>query len=76
VVVYTFAKNAREEVRASLDEVEGHAVASLRVFVPIVGGEMVPTKKGLTIAVDSLHELKRAVDALCAALPLGSHPET
>ena len=62
-VVYSFAKNTREELRATLTQHGGHDVADLRVHVADR-----PTRKGLTLRVIDLPELRNAVDALIAAV--------
>jgi hypothetical protein len=67
-IVYAFPKNTREEVRATLGEFGGFAVASLRVWVDRHGGAFRPTTKGLTLRVGHLPELRRAVEALIVAV--------
>jgi hypothetical protein len=64
--VYTFAKNTREEVRATLTSFRGERVGDLRVWVDSSHDQPRPTKKGLTLRVEQLGELRRAVDALIA----------
>ena len=66
-IVYSFAKNSREEVRASLDEWGGHQLAHLRVWVDGPDDQPQPTKKGLSVRVEQLPELRRAVEKLIAA---------
>lgn len=66
-VVCEFPKNQREVVRASLGEFDGRAVASLWVFAPHISGDLVPTKKGLSLSVDALPQLEDAVRQLRAA---------
>lgn len=64
-IVARFEKNSKEEVRAVLTEFRGHRVADLRIyFRPDKGGEMIPSKKGLSLTLDLLPELKQAVLAL------------
>jgi hypothetical protein len=69
-IVYTFRKNSREELRATLGEFGGFAVASLRVWIVPADGRTTPTPtpKGLTVRVEHLPELRRAVEALIAAV--------
>jgi transcriptional coactivator p15 (PC4) len=66
--VYAFDKNTREQVRATLGEFGGFAVASLRVWVQAPGSDYRPTTKGITLRVEHLAELRRAVDALIGAV--------
>lgn len=66
-VVAEFAKNRRETVRATLQEIGGRAVADLRAYLPKADGTLVPGPKGLTIDRAQLPELEAAVRALRAA---------
>lgn len=65
-LVYTFRKNANEEVRASIRKFKDRVYVDLRVWVEKESGhaELSPTKKGLTLSVYVLPELKKAVLAL------------
>jgi len=58
-VVYAFAKNSRDEVRATLTEYGGHPVVDLRVWVDGPDDKSRPTRKGLTLRVEFLPELRR-----------------
>ena len=72
-IVYSFEKNSREVVRATLSEYEGRAVASLRVWYDAdqndANGEPVyrPSRKGITLSRHNLPKLLEAVQALIAA---------
>lgn len=66
--VCEFPKNDREVVRAVLGDVNGRPTASLWVFVPTTSGTFIPTKKGLSVSVDSLPQLEDAVRQLRAAV--------
>ena len=66
-IVYVFAKNSREEVRATLTEYGGHLVVDLRVWVDGPGDQPQPTKKGLSLRIEQLPELGRAVEKPIAA---------
>ena len=60
-ILHQFAKNATEEVRASLTEYKGHKLIDLRIYYePEEGEERRPTKKGITI-VGLYPELKKAM---------------
>ena len=63
-VVCEFPKNQSEVVRAVLGDVNGRPTASLWVFVPNRAGAYVPTRKGLSLSVDSLPQLEDAVRQL------------
>jgi len=61
-VLHQFAKNATEEVRASLTEYKGHKLIDLRIYYePDDSPEKRPTKKGITIDVGLYPELKKAM---------------
>ena len=64
--VYTFRKNATEEVRASIRKFKDHIYLDLRAWAEKESGhaEFKPTPKGLSLSVYVLPELKRAVLAL------------
>jgi hypothetical protein len=66
-VIYSFSKNRREEIRASLTTFKGFELGDLRVFVASENGEPIATPKGLSVRVDQLPDLLAAVEALVAA---------
>ena len=74
--VFSFPKNKREEVRASFTEFNGHELVELRVYVADENGVGRPTKKGLTLKVSYLPELKEAVDKLFEAATARGKLET
>lgn len=63
-VLHRFRKNSSEEVRATISEFKGTDYASILVYYEAEPGVWHPTKKGLTIALDLLDELEKAVRAL------------
>lgn len=74
VIIGTFAKNNRETVRVALDEYQGHKLIDLRVCTELsaTSKTLTPTKKGLSIKVDRLPELRRlVVEAEARAIELG-----
>lgn len=68
IEVARFQKNSVEEVRAQITNYKGHDLIDLRVFVIKENSDGIATRKGLTLNVDLLPELKRAVLALEKAL--------
>ena len=63
-ILYQFSRNQDETVFFTLQEYKERKYLDLRVFYqPKDGDEMRPTKKGLTLPVDLLPELKRGVFA-------------
>jgi len=65
--VYTIARHAGCEIRATLQTFKGKPYAGIRTFGKNDAGEFVPTKKGLTVPVDLLGDLAQAVQALLLA---------
>ena len=63
-ILHRFRKNATEEVRATISTFKGAEYASIRMYYEAEPGVWRPTKKGLTIALELLDELKKAVQAL------------
>lgn len=64
-VVHEFPKNDREIVRAVVSTFKGRRYCSVRVFYRDNGRDgWLPSKKGLTLSLDLLHDLGRAVRAL------------
>jgi hypothetical protein len=67
-VVYSWPKNSREEVRASIKLFKGYWLADIRVFASDDEGDgNHPTRKGICVRVGDLSKLREAVDALIAA---------
>ena len=64
--IYTFRKNANEEVRASVRTFEGRSFINLQVWAEKDTGhlEFLRTSRGLTLSAYVLSELKAAVLAL------------
>lgn len=67
-VLHRFRKNSLEEVRATISEFKGTAYASIRVYYESEPGTWYPTRKGLTLPLDLLPELEKAVQALSGAV--------
>jgi hypothetical protein len=66
-LVYRFAKNSREEVRASLTTFHGRRLADVRVYVADADDVDHPTRKGIAVRVEDLPKLLEAVQALIEA---------
>lgn len=66
-VVYSWPKNSREEVRATLSTFKGRQLADLRVYRADENDVDRPTRKGLAVRVEDLPKLLEAVEALIAA---------
>jgi Transcriptional Coactivator p15 (PC4) len=71
-LVARIAKNPTEEVRVSLSSYRGHDLIDIRVFFQDDQGEWRPTKRGVSLSVDSFAELREAVvkaEEMINALP-------
>ena len=62
-VIHTFQKNSEEEVRFTLKEYKDRQYLDLRLwFQSSNGGGYYPTKKGLTLSLNYLGELKKGLE--------------
>jgi hypothetical protein len=66
-LIYSFAKNSREEVRAQLTTFHGRRLADIRVYRADEADVDHPTRKGIALRVEDLPKLLAAVEALIAA---------
>ena len=66
-VAYEFEKGNQEIVRASVSDFAGKRRADLRVFFQTEDGVWHPTKRGVSLTVDMIEELQKAVDKLAEA---------
>jgi hypothetical protein len=60
-LVAQFEKNAKEEVRVSIDEFHGRKIINLRVYYRSESDQWLPGKQGLALAVDCYRDLAAAV---------------
>jgi hypothetical protein len=60
-LVARIPKNPTEEVRVALTSYRGHDLVDIRVFYQDEQGEWRPTKRGVSISVDSFTELREAI---------------
>ena len=62
-VIHSFQKNPEEEVRLTLREYKERQYLDLRLwYQPSNGGDYLPTKKGLTLSLEYLPELKKGFE--------------
>jgi hypothetical protein len=61
----TLRKNAREEVRVSVDAFKGMRLLNVRVWFAGEDGEMRPGKQGLAVWLEMAAELARAIREVC-----------
>jgi hypothetical protein len=70
VVITTFEKNKKEEVRVSVETFHGRKLINIRVFYKDDDGTMKPGKQGIALSVERYKDLAGAV------LELGQHLKT
>lgn len=63
-LIASIPKNAREEIRVSLSEFNGHDLANLRVWFDAGDGEQRPGNKGLAFKLDKLPAVIEALQQL------------
>lgn len=63
-IAYEFQKGNNEIIRATISNFKGGKRADLRVYFLNKNGEWTPTKKGVSVHLDLLKELKKAVAKL------------
>jgi len=61
-LIHEFNKNSTEVVRIQLTEYDGKQLLDIRVWVQNDKGDFVPTRKGISIRVDQIDDLKEAID--------------
>ena len=64
----SFRKNAREEVRVSLDEFNGHELVNIRVWYQTESGQVRPGKQGLAMRLEQLPDLMEALATVARSL--------
>lgn len=60
-LVARISKNPTEEVRISLTSYRGYDLVDIRVYYQDEQGEWRPTKRGVSLSVDSFAELREAI---------------
>lgn len=60
-VVYSFSKNALEEVRASITSFKGKKYLDIRIYYKTDDGDYKPSKKGITLSPALIDEIEEAV---------------
>jgi len=74
-LIAEFDKNSAEKVRVTLQEWRCQTYFDLRIFYQDDKGAWLPTKKGITVNVELLGELRSAIDKAIAAAELGEAEE-
>ncbi len=60
-IISEFPKNKKEDFRLSLTEYEGYDLLDFRVFFKNEQGDSIPTKRGVTMNIKLLPQLKEAI---------------
>jgi hypothetical protein len=63
VVLAEWSMNRRERVRVSIEEFKGSRLISIRKWFVTDGGDLRPTKRGISLALRHLPQLADAVEA-------------
>ena len=72
-VVAEMERSVNEKLLFSLSEFKGKSYADIRVYYEDDDGELKPTKKGITIALDRFSEFKQHLQALEEFLSAEGH---
>ena len=67
-LVAQFEKSATEQLRFTLGRYKGREVFGIRVWVGLTGDTLRPTRKGVTMRVESFPQFRAAVGQLEAAI--------
>lgn len=59
--IATIRKNAREDLRVTLEEFRGHHLLNLRIWFDADDGEQRPGKQGVALRLDLLPHLRTAL---------------
>ncbi len=63
-IIAQFQKNAREEIRVTINEFKNNKYIHFRTYVGFEGEEKKPTPKGIAVSLDLFPELKKAMTLL------------
>lgn len=77
-LIAAFEKNSVEVVKIHLQEWRSQRYLDIRVWTSLEAGDgpgEQPTKKGITLAVELLPELRKAIDRVIAELEFGDVKE-
>ena len=73
-VIRVIHKGPKREIRISLSTFRGRTFGDLRLYVINRQGQLVATPKGITLPVEQLEELEKAVLKLRNAAEQSTHP--
>lgn len=66
--VCELSKNSREAIKFSLEEFKGHKLADLRVYCQDEKGNMIPTRKGISIPLSLWPQVRMALSKMEEAM--------
>lgn len=69
-IIDKIEKNSIEELRVTLQEWKSQVYCDIRIFVKDKDGGDKPTVKGITINIDILSELRKAIDKALSEIEL------
>ena len=62
-LIAEFEKNSQEVIRVQLREFRGHQLLDVRVFYhPEEGGEVRPSKKGISVTAELVPQIRKAIE--------------
>src|SRR4051812_3049363 len=61
VIVDEFNTGARDVLRVTLENLHGHDVFSIRVWTIAAGRHFIPTRRGITLRIPNLSNLRKAL---------------
>ena len=62
-IIHTFRKGPKEEVRLAVRDYKERRYLDVRLwYQPSQGGEYLPTKKGITLGIEFIPELRRGLE--------------
>ena len=68
-LITEFEKNSQEVIRVQLREFRGHQLLDVRVFYhPEEGGEVRPSKKGISVSAELVPKIRAAIEEAEKAL--------
>ncbi|HDZ25694.1 hypothetical protein LCGC14_1142890 [marine sediment metagenome] len=77
--IYEIDKNSMEKIRIALTEFKGHRLLDIRVYYDASETrtpDFKPTKKGITIPIDLVREVKEGIDKALAEIESETGPES
>ncbi len=77
--IYEIQKNSMEKIRIALTEFKGHKLLDIRVYYDASetrDADFKPTKKGISIPIDLVREVKEGIDKALEQIEAATGPES